>query len=653
MNLTGSPFVPGPFPTSGNFLAPVTGPDAKYSGLLECPLTNRVRRKVDGAEGFNDTYTAMGFPGCGPAPPFCVEDAVNGINGDVATPGQNSSSVVYSGTAPTAIACEARCAADAKCVSFTWISPAFGQKAWSLQCYLRHAGRTETTATAGITTGWKGSCPGAAPSRAGSCKTAVPTAADCFGAAAKLPGLENAAIVTREASDNSAPAGCSVSADATNATARVVFNSNAGSTACCELSAATDVVGVATALGGKVTVELKVSGVASTVEITLSGPADLWFGVGFDALLMLDLPYAIIVEGGPGGAVTERRLAQHQPGTLLPASVKLLSSTVVHGVRTVRLTRALKGASPQHYTFDPTKLSLNLISAVGQAASFGPHNTAPHGSASVTLWPATPVCVCVEPAAAFGQATGTLEYLPTGETVGFGANRCAEYPRMDLINQRNPTCDVRTYVGGLMVCRHGWNLLDMDQEIPWPDQPLVYYKKFRVYFQEYDPKKHIQIYRADWVIGSFGGAEYDVPRCAAGTPTKECTHKIAGLWTPVDKGSSSAPVHLASIHHHCHAPTCLQMTTYRNDTGEILCRTVPVYGGTGGFVADQGKRYDEPGYIAAPPCMWGRPEDGLEPAPVMNGVQIYVEAITNNTYGHHGEMAIAQAMLSNGPLPEG
>ena len=39
------------------------------------------------------------------------------------------------------------------------------------------------------------------------------------------------------------------------------------------------------------------------------------------------------------------------------------------------------------------------------------------------------------------------------------------------------------YVGGLDSCRHGWHLLDADQEVPWLDQPLIYYKKFRVYFQ--------------------------------------------------------------------------------------------------------------------------------------------------------------------------
>ena len=60
---------------------------------------------------------------------------------------------------------------------------------------------------------------------------------------------------------------------------------------------------------------------------------------------------------------------------------------------------------------------------------------------------------------------------------------------------------------------------------------------------------------------------------------------------------------------------------------------------------------NRPGYIATNPCIWGREEDGLAPPPVMNGVTVRVVAITNTTYGHHGEMAIAQAMLSSGPFP--
>jgi hypothetical protein len=85
--------------------------------------------------------------------------------------------------------------------------------------------------------------------------------------------------------------------------------------------------------------------------------------------------------------------------------------------------------------------------------------------------------VCSQPAQPFGSATGVIHYLETGEKVGFPANRCPPQPRGDLLAQRNPTCDIRTYTGGLSTCHHAWILLDKDQEVPWKDQPLVYYKK--------------------------------------------------------------------------------------------------------------------------------------------------------------------------------
>ena len=138
-----------------------------------------------------------------------------------------------------------------------------------------------------------------------------------------------------------------------------------------------------------------------------------------------------------------------------------------------------------------------------------------------------------------------------------------------------------------------------------------------------------------------------MPQCAPGTPVEDCTHTITGTWAPVS--ARGEDVYLAAIHHHCHAPTCLYMETWNNDTGKLLCRTQPVYGGTGGYVADQPK-FDERGYIASPPCMWGRAQDGLEAPPRLNGVTLYVKAVTNSTYGHHGEMAISQAMLHYGSM---
>ena len=84
---------------------------------------------------------------------------------------------------------------------------------------------------------------------------------------------------------------------------------------------------------------------------------------------------------------------------------------------------------------------------------------------------------------------------------------------------------------------------------------------------------------------------------------------------------------------------------WNNDTQELICRQKPIYGGT--HVIDR-KTYDEPGYIATPPCIWGRPKDGLEKPPLLTGVTIKVIAVTNNTYGHHGEMALPEISLVRG-----
>ena len=54
------------------------------------------------------------------------------------------------------------------------------------------------------------------------------------------------------------------------------------------------------------------------------------------------------------------------------------------------------------------------------------------------------------------------------------------------------------------------------QELPWPDQPLRYYKKYRVYFTEYRPGYHKNIFRQDMGIGASDGS--DVPQTVS--PTK-------------------------------------------------------------------------------------------------------------------------------------
>jgi hypothetical protein len=86
---------------------------------------------------------------------------------------------------------------------------------------------------------------------------------------------------------------------------------------------------------------------------------------------------------------------------------------------------------------------------------------------------------------------------------------------------------------------------------------------------------------------------------------------------------------------------------FNNDTGKLICRQEPIYGAStsDNRASSLGERFNEPGYIATPPCIWGSPEHGLEEPPIMNGVTIRVVAVTNNTYGHHGEMALPEVSL--------
>lgn len=666
MDLTGSPFVPGPVPFHN--LAPLSGPDAIYSGLLECPLTTRIQKLFDGSPDFNDTASLQAFDSCpsgnptptpSPTNSFCVAQNVNGISGDVSTPGINTSTLVYAGKVPTSTACESICQSlSAKCTGFTWISPSFSQAAWRQMCYIRTGGVMQTSPQQGIVTGVRRGAPGqdglcpAAPR----CAHNMTSAIQCFDFAAsivnKFVGDINVSVVNNKtvSKADGTPPGCSLAqSDIGHIT--VTFNSNQSSVGCCSANSESDMHGVLSILDGHVLVKVNISGSTNTVDMQITGPSNVWFAVGFNAISMADQPYTIVVEGGHRD-IYEYKLGNHAPGTLLSSSVSVVSDTIDGKRRTVVLSRPLQGKTKEHYTFDPTVLGLNIISAVGVAPQFGPHSDAPHGTSMIQFFPAQmnkPLCICSNPADPFGQGKGRIKYLPTGETIGFSPGRCPPQPRGDLLEQRNPTCDLRTYVGGLATCRHGWHLLDAEQEIPWMDQPLSYYKKFRVYFQEYNASRHRQIVRMDWGIGAGGNHdEYDVPRCSPGTPVSDCKHNITGTWAPIPE--SGPDVYLVALHHHCHAPTCLRVDTYNNDTGELLCRTDPVYGGTNGFVSDR-PEFDEPGYIATPSCMWGY-GPGLNPPPRMNGMTIHVVATTNSTYGHHGEMALPQAMVSYGASTE-
>ena len=89
----------------------------------------------------------------------------------------------------------------------------------------------------------------------------------------------------------------------------------------------------------------------------------------------------------------------------------------------------------------------------------------------------------------------------------------------DLVQQRNPTCWVDTYQGGLSCCHHKNVLLDQHQT--QPEELLTYQMKFRFYYQAYkpatqsSPASHKNLLRM-WHQTEVNAGEYDITQCPPG-----------------------------------------------------------------------------------------------------------------------------------------
>jgi len=399
------------------------------------------------------------------------------------------------------------------------------------------------------------------------------------------------------------------------------------------------------------------------VRLTATGPADVWFGFGLNATLMASQPYALVInEDG----VMERRLGtcpavegNHCPGAELEQSIQVVSNEVVGGLRTVVMTRSVRGLTKDHYSFKPEEDTIHMITAIGRSPKFAYHDR--HGPAVLSLLTVgSPVCIC--------------DLGEVGRLCEKGGVNCRSFERNckdpgPLVDQKNPTCSSATYAGGLNCCMHKKYLLDEAQaEESKKRDVLRYHQKYRFWFQEYtkDPMtgkaSHTNLDRIYYQTEADAG-EYDIPpafqkpggppivgyedwplrqptpgttctgTCPDG-PDCACEHTIVLTWT-VDA------MRIIYAGGHCHAPSCISMELFYKDleTGSwnILCSLVPKYGA--GSPAD---RFDEKGFVALPPCLWSEDRaEGLEkPVWLPNGTELKSVKKNRNTHrGHYGEMA--------------
>ncbi|MGD2003587.1 MAG: hypothetical protein PVK00_02215 [Flavobacteriales bacterium] len=135
-----------------------------------------------------------------------------------------------------------------------------------------------------------------------------------------------------------------------------------------------------TQLGTSMSLDITLNTNTDSVSMEFSGPSSGYYAVGFGGTGMTNT-YTVVVNSN--GTVQERKLGNHQGGSVLSASVTY-NAVVASGVRTAYIERARAGASGNHYTFSANGGPINLIWAKG-GTSFGNHGGSNRGFASINL----------------------------------------------------------------------------------------------------------------------------------------------------------------------------------------------------------------------------------------------------------------------------
>jgi hypothetical protein len=323
------------------------------------------------------------------------------------------------------------------------------------------------------------------------------------------------------------------------------------------------------------------------------------------------------------------------------------------------MTRSLIGLTKDHYSFTPGVDTINFITAVGKTPVYAYH--AKHGASELSLSAVgSPECICNQ------GTSGKLCETGGVNCITFTKNCVKDGP---LVAQKNPTCNSIQYAGGLNCCKSGRILLDVDQVQESLKRDLLrYHVKLRIWFQEYKVSpsgtpSHYDLKRFYYQTEAWA-TEYDIPPAFRGPndyaipgypewpvgkltpgstctgncpdgPDCECEHTIAYSW-------KVSNIRLLYAGGHCHAPSCISLNLYINDTTTgnmtMLCQAKPILG-KGNVSHD---RFDDKGYIHIPPCLWSDdPSEGLDKSVWLpQDTQLVSITKKRNTHvGHYGEMA--------------
>lgn len=307
----------------------------------------------------------------------------------------------------------------------------------------------------GATTRAAGACPRGGTTTLAGCKAA---------ALQQLTWLDPKTVTAKSGSDASMPAGCSVTVEpiatgrvgrtsARPARASVFLNllSTVETAVPCGGASSSPLLWGASFKTPQNPVGMFVSVNHSHLEITASGPATVWFGIGLNASTMAAQPWTLVVNGA--GKASAHQLGDHEAGTLLPTKLTTLSQSVSDGRRTVVVSAPL----PEQLSLDSLRQlpSLSVITAVGSGSNFSYHKQKAVATVHMAALGA-PMCVCSDNGSSveYGKGKGKLIYTPVADepggvnstvpgapatSLGFAKN-CLPYPGGTMLLERNPTC---------------------------------------------------------------------------------------------------------------------------------------------------------------------------------------------------------------------
>jgi len=209
--------------------------------------------------------------------------------------------------------------------------------------------------------------------------------------------------------------------------------------------------------------------------------------------------------------------------------------------------------------------------------------------------------------------------------------------------EENPSCFMDIYEGGFRCCEHGVFVVDTDAFPPETLPETTFYFKFNFEYESVTPNT-LQVrppaccdVTANLTVG--GNIEYDVPACTPGVAAEDCVHEMTSSQffdlmpnyhsSDTSKGDvdPATPVDLVYAVGHLHVGG-LSLDLYDDETGELICHSVPKYG-TGEEAGD------EKGYLVGMSSCTFDPPLRMTKETVVRTVARY-----NNTINRHGVMAL-------------